>query len=89
MCFIGKACKYIYIYIYKSKHCVVEYNQSQCLKAYVEFNTQKEIEAEKKKKNGDKDRKASYKLMKMLLIVSSGKLREQNRCKTYKQQKRL
>ena len=50
MCFIGKACKYIYIYIYKSKHCVVEYNQSQCLKAYVEFNTQKEIEAEKKKK---------------------------------------
>ena len=30
----------------------------------------------KEKKNGDKYRKASYKLMKMLLIVSSGKLKE-------------
>ena len=39
---------------------VLELNQSQWLKQYVEFNTQKRIEAEK---NGDKDRKARYKLM--------------------------
>ena len=41
-------------------HCVLEFNQSQWLKQYVEFNTQKRTEAEK---NGDKDGKALYKLM--------------------------
>ena len=44
----------------KKIHCVLEFNQSQWLKLYVEFNTQK-IEAEK---NGDKDGKALHKLMK-------------------------
>ena len=38
----------------------MEFNQSQWLKQYVEFNTQKKIEAEK---NGDKDGKVLYKLM--------------------------
>ena len=44
----------------KKMHHVLEFNQSQWLKAYVEFNTQKRIEAEK---NGDKDREALCKLM--------------------------
>ena len=44
----------------KKIHRVLEFNQSQCLKQYVEFNTQKRIEAEK---NGSKDGKALYKLM--------------------------
>ena len=44
----------------KKIHCVLEFNQSQWLKQYVEFNTQKRIEAAK---NGDKDGKALYKLM--------------------------
>ena len=35
----------------KKIYCVLEFNQSQWLKQYVEFNTQKRIEAEK---NGDK-----------------------------------
>ena len=39
---------------------VLEFNQSQWLKQYVEFNTQKRIEVEK---NGDKDVKAFYKFM--------------------------
>ena len=40
---------------------ILEFCQSQCLKPNVEFNTQKRIEAEK---NGDKNGKSSYKLMK-------------------------
>ena len=44
----------------KTIHCVLEFHQSQWLKQYVEFNTQKRIEAEN---NGDKDGKALYKLM--------------------------
>ena len=44
----------------KKIHRILEFNQSQWLKQYVDFNTQKRIEAEK---NGDKDRKALYKLM--------------------------
>ena len=38
----------------------MEFNQSQWLKIYVEFNTQKRIEIEK---NGDKVGKVLYKLM--------------------------
>ena len=38
----------------------MEFNQSQWLKKYVEFNTQKRIEIEK---NGDKVGKVLYKLM--------------------------
>ena len=44
----------------KKIHCVLEFNQSQSLKPYVKFNTQKRIEAGK---NGVKDGKALYKLM--------------------------
>ena len=39
---------------------IIEFNHSQWLKPYFEFNTQKVIEAEK---NDDKDGKALYKLM--------------------------
>ena len=41
-------------------HRVLEFNQSQWLKSYIEFNTPKIVEAEK---NGDKDGKPLYKLM--------------------------
>ena len=39
---------------------MLEFNQSQWLKPYIEFNTQKRIEAEK---NNGKDGKVLYKLM--------------------------
>ena len=38
-------------------HCILELTQTQWLKPYIEFNTQKRIEAEK---NGDIDGKALY-----------------------------
>ena len=41
-------------------HRILEFNQSQWLKPFVEFNTPKSIEAEK---NGDKDGKVLYKLI--------------------------
>ena len=41
-------------------HRVLEFNQGQWLQQYVEFNTQKRIEAEE---NADKDGKPLYKLM--------------------------
>ena len=44
----------------KKIHRVLEFNQSQWLQPYIEFNTQKRTEAEK---NNDKDGKALYKLM--------------------------
>ena len=44
----------------KRIYCLLEFNQSQWLKQYNEFNTQKRIKAEK---HGDKDGKALYKLM--------------------------
>ena len=44
----------------KKIHHVLEFNQSQKLKQYVEFKTEEKIEAEK---NGDKGGKALYKLM--------------------------
>ena len=47
---------------------VLEFNQSQWLKPYIEFNTHKRIEAEK---NNDKDGKEFYKLMK-----NNGKLKK-------------
>ena len=47
----------------KKVHGVLEFNQSQWLKLYVKFNTQKRIYAKKKKKNSGKDGKALYKLM--------------------------
>ena len=44
----------------KKTHGVLEFNQSQCLKPYVNFNTQERIEAEK---NGDIDGKVLRKFM--------------------------
>ena len=44
----------------KKIHRILEFNQSLWLKPYIEFNTQKRIEAEK---NNDKDGKALYRLM--------------------------
>ena len=44
----------------KKVHRVLEFNQSQRLKPYIEFNTKKRIEEEK---NNDKDRKVLQKLM--------------------------
>ena len=44
----------------KTIHRILEFNQSQRLKPYIESNTHKTIEAEK---NKSKDRKALYKLM--------------------------
>ena len=44
----------------KKIHRILEFNQSQWLKPYIDFNTQRRIEAEK---NNDKDGKALYKLM--------------------------
>ena len=44
----------------KKMHHLLEFNQSQWLKLYVEFNTEKQVEAEKK---GGKVEKALYKLM--------------------------
>ena len=44
----------------KKIHRLLEFNQLQWLKAYIEFNTQKKIKAEK---NKYKDGKALYKLM--------------------------
>ena len=49
---------------------MLELNQFQWLKQYVEFNTQKRIEAEK---NGDKDGQELYKLMN---IAADGKTME-------------
>ena len=44
----------------KKRHRILEFNQSQWLKPYIEFNAQKRMEAEK---NNDKNGKALYKLM--------------------------
>ena len=47
-------------FIIKTWNFILKFNQSQWLKPFVEFNTQKKVEAEK---NGGKDGKALYKLM--------------------------
>ena len=47
----------------KKVHCVLEFNQSQWLKSYIEFNTQKRTEADK---NGDKEIKLLYKTIENL-----------------------
>ena len=56
-------------------HRVLEFNQLQWLKQYLEFNTHRRIEAEK---NGDKDKKALYKIIKCCVWKNSGKIKKQN-----------
>ena len=63
----------------KKIYCVLEFNQSQQLKSYIEFCTQRKIEEEK---NNEKYGKTLYKLMNKAIY---GKLEKQNRCKTSKQ----
>ena len=61
MCFITKIYNLFKVRLEAKKiHHVLEFNQSQWLKQYVEFDTQKRIGREK---NGGKDAKALYKLM--------------------------
>ena len=57
----------------KKIHRVLEFNQSNWLKPYVEFSTHKRIKA---KKNGDKDGKALYKLMNNVAYGKTGKLKK-------------
>ena len=59
MYFVMKTCNFIRIKT-KRTHCVLELSQSQWLKPYVDFNTQKRLEADK---NEGKDEKTLYKLM--------------------------
>ena len=66
----------------KNIYRVLEFNQSQWSKPFIEFNTQERIEAEK---NGDKDGKALHKLMNNVVYCiwkNNGRLNKQNRCKT-------
>ena len=62
----------------KNVHCVLEFNQLQWLKPYVEVNKQKIIDVKKKKKkkkeNGGKDGKALYKLMNNDVYVKTMKM---------------
>ena len=51
---------YLILGLKVKKYHVLEFNQSQWLNSYVEFNTHKRMEAEKK---GDKDGKTLFKLM--------------------------
>ena len=53
----------------KKIHCVLECNQSQWLKPYVEFNTPKNGSS----KNGDKDGKALQKLMNSAMMAKRWK----------------
>ena len=58
----------------KKIHRVLEFNQLEWLKPYIEFNTQKRIEAEK---NNDKDGKALHKLMSNAIYgKNNGKLKK-------------
>ena len=70
----------------KKKHCILELNQSQWLKLYIEFNTQKRIEAEKIRTK----RKSVVQINEQCYIQKKKrKLEKQNQCKTSKQRKRL
>ena len=71
----------------KKIYCVLEFNKSQWLKQYVEFNTQKRIEAEKMV-----DRKKSVAQINEQCCIwkNNVKIRTKwNQYKTCKQQKRL
>ena len=62
----------------RKNYQVLEFSQSQWLKPYVEFNTQKRIEAEK---NGDKlmNKLVMYKLMNNAVFVKgNGKLKKES-----------
>ena len=67
----------------KKIHRVLEFNQSQWLKPYIEFNTQKRIGAEKIMTKMELINEQFY------IWENNGKQKKQNRYKTSKQQKRL
>ena len=46
---------------------VLEFNQSQCFKSYLEFNTYKKLKPEK---NGDKNKRDLYKLIENVFFLS-------------------
>ena len=66
----------------KKLHCILEINQPQWLKAYIEFNTQKGIEAERMEK---KIEKRCTELWIMLYTGNNGKPMKHNQCKTSRQ----
>ena len=69
----------------KRIHHLLESNQTHWLKQYIEFNTQKRIEAEK---NKDKDRKAFCKLMNNAIYrIIMGKLRNRIQVKLVNNEK--
>ena len=62
--FITKTCNLRLGLKLKKIHRGLEFHQSEWLKPYIQFNTQKRIEAGK---NGDRDGKTLYKLMNNIL----------------------
>ena len=70
----------------KKKHHILEFNQSQWLKQYIEFKTQKRIKAEK---NTDKDGKVFVQINEQCCIPQNNlKLEKKKRCKVSKQMKK-
>ena len=72
--------------IIKKKHCVLEFNQSQWLTPYIQFNTQKRIESES---NGEKDeKKVAQNNEECCMRQKDEKLEKLSRCKASKQGKK-
>ena len=67
----------------KKRSSVLDFNQSQWLKSYIKFSTEKGIETEKKGQSVVQINGQCY------IWKNNGKLKKLNRCKTSKQQKML